>query len=193
MLNQNQGEILVQLARQEIEQHLHMDVSNPVPEAELSDPIFSIKHGVFVTLHKREALRGCIGSLEAVEPLRDAVRRHAINAAFHDHRFEPVSPAEVPALHIEVSILSTPQKLDYTDARELPSLLTPQEDGVIIRSSGGLGATFLPQVWKQLPQAELFLGHLCRKAGLDEHAWLHDRLEVATYRVQYFEESRLTG
>ncbi len=193
MLNQKQGKILVQLARQEIEQHLHMDASNPVSEADLNDPIFSIKHGVFVTLHKREALRGCIGSLQGFEPLCDAVRRHAINAAFHDHRFEPVSPAEVPLLHIEVSILSPPQKLDYSSGQELLSLLTPQEDGVIIRSATGLGATFLPQVWKQLPQPELFLGHLCRKAGLAEHAWLHDQLEVETYRVQYFEESRHTG
>ncbi|PIE57806.1 MAG: AMMECR1 domain-containing protein [Desulfobulbus propionicus] len=193
MLNQKQGEVLVQLARQEIEHHLHMMVSTPVFATKLNDPVFFIQSGVFVSLYKRAALRGCVGSLRAIEPLLDAVRRHAVNAAFHDHRFQPVVSSEVPSLHIEVSLLSKPRRLNYTKGYELPSLLTPHQDGVILRSAAGSSATFLPQVWNKLPQPDLFLNHLCRKNGLEENAWLYDRLEVETYRVQYFEESPSKG
>ncbi len=95
MLTETQGRLLVRLVRQQIEEHLNLPQSDPVSEEELADPIFQEKRGVFVTLHKREALRGCIGSLVGVESILAGIKRHALNAAFHDSRFQPVSPDEL--------------------------------------------------------------------------------------------------
>jgi len=188
MLTAEQGNILVRLARQTIAEHLHLDVAEPVRPEELTDPELQARRGVFVTLNKRGALRGCIGSLIGQESIVDGVRRHALNAAFHDSRFPPVEAREVPELHIDISVLTEPRPLAYSDGEDLISKLRPGIDGVILKASGGRGATFLPQVWEQVPDPQLFLGHLCRKAGLADTAWLSGELEVETYQVQHFEE-----
>jgi len=90
---------------------------------------------------------------------------------------------------IEVSILTKPQALAFRDGQDLIKKLRAHVDGVIIRK-GHASATFLPQVWEQLPRAEDFLTHLCMKAGLPSDAWKNSELEVLTYRVQYFEENQ---
>ena len=133
-------------------------------------------------------MRGCIGNLTANEPLSEGVRRNAINAAFHDPRFPPLTDKELDEVDIEVSILTEPQPLDYVDGEDLLTRLRVDVDGVIIRK-GHASATFLPQVWEQLPDPEEFLGHLCMKAGLSSDAWRQNKLDVLTYQVQYFEES----
>ena len=93
-------------------------------------------------------------------------------------------------MHIEVSVLSEPQPLITADADDLVRRLRPGVDGVILRGPNGEQATFLPQVWQQLKRPELFLDHLCRKAGLPGDAWRSGRLRVFTYQVQSFEEPR---
>ena len=189
MLTEEQGKALLQLARQRIEGHLGI-ASGDADGREPAGVVVREKRGVFVTLHRGGALRGCIGSLAATEPLVDAVKRNAVNAAFHDPRFEPLTVAELPDLHIEVSILTEPQPLPHADADELLRLLRPGVDGVILQGSGDEQATFLPQVWQQLPLPVQFLGHLCRKAGLAENAWRSGKLRIHTYQVQSFEEPR---
>lgn len=193
MLTPQQGQTLVRLAREQIERHLGRTPEQPVDEAQLAVPALQQRLGVFVTLHKRGDLRGCIGSLTGAEPVVDGIRHQAINAAFHDHRFDPVTVAELPLLHVEVSVLTEPQALDYQGADHLLELLRPGVDGVILQGPGGASATFLPQVWRQLPAPEQFLGHLCRKAGLAEGAWRSGRLRILTYEVQSFEEPRSGG
>ncbi|HHL34300.1 MAG TPA: AmmeMemoRadiSam system protein A [Desulfobulbaceae bacterium] len=188
MLNEKQGNILLRLARQTIAKHLNLPVSEPVEEVELADPGLQAKRGVFVTLNKHGALRGCIGSLVGQESIIDGVRRHALNAAFHDSRFPPVTADEVPSLRIDVSVLSEPRPLEYRDDQDLVRKLRPHVDGVILRAPGGAGATFLPQVWDQLPDPQLFLSRLCLKAGLPQMAWQSGQLEIDTYQVQHFEE-----
>lgn len=190
MLTQQQGQILIRLARQQIEERLGGTVSQPVTAEELEAPAFFEKRGVFVTLHKKNNLRGCIGSLAAVEGLADGIKRNALNAAFQDYRFDPLTAEELADLHIEVSILTEPQPLNYATADQLVRLLRPMVDGVILQGPGGASATFLPQVWQQLPMVEQFLGHLCRKAGLADGAWRSGTLQISTYQVQSFEESR---
>jgi AmmeMemoRadiSam system protein A len=190
MLSEQQGQLLVRLARQTIEHHLGKTPASPVSEKELAQPALREPRGVFVTLHKRRDLRGCIGSLAAVEPLVDGVRRNAINAAFHDFRFNPVIVDELAQLDVEVSVLTEPTPLEYERAEDLLHLLQPGRDGVILEGPGQARATFLPQVWQQLPTVEPFLGHLCRKAGLPETAWRSGKLTLSTYRVQSFAESR---
>ena len=190
MLTETQGQILVRLVRQQIEEHLNLPLSDRVSEEDVADPAFQEQRGVFVTLHKKEALRGCIGSLVGAESIHAGIKRHALNAAFHDSRFQPVTADELHDLHIEVSVLSEPQELTYADGDDLVKKLRPERDGLILRAPGGAGATFLPQVWKQLPDPNAFLSHLCTKAGLVPTAWKTDRLEIQTYQVQYFEEPR---
>lgn len=97
------------------------------------------------------------------------------------------SADEFNNIDLEISILSKPVNLSYTDANDLLSKLTPEVDGVII-TKGRYRATFLPQVWQQLSDKKLFLSNLCRKAGLRDDEWKKGNLEVMTYTVQYFEE-----
>ncbi|NLX18516.1 MAG: AmmeMemoRadiSam system protein A [Desulfobulbus sp.] len=186
MITHEQGQLLIRLARQQIETHLGIPPTSPVSQKELTDPALQQKRGVFITLHKHGALRGCIGSLTAVEPVIQGVQRNALNAAFHDHRFTALTVDELPDLQIEVSVLTTPEPLTYNDVNELVRRLRPDIDGVILKSPDGASATFLPQVWQQLPDAAIFLDHLCRKAGLAADAWRSGQLSVFTYQVQSF-------
>ncbi len=190
ILTEQQGNALLRLARQRIENRLITPAANPVETEELNDPAFLEKRGVFVTLHKGHDLRGCIGSLVGQESIVNGIKHNAISAAFHDYRFEPLTATELPDLHVEISILTEPQPLAYRSSDELPRLLRPAVDGVILQGPGGASATFLPQVWQQLPVPEQFLGHLCRKAGLTEDAWRSGTLQILTYQVQSFEEPR---
>ena len=189
-LSASQGDVLVQLARQTLMEKLGKTVppaeSEPL-KAALSDQCYQLHNGTFVTLKINGRLRGCIGNLTATEPLSEGVRRNAINAAFHDPRFAPLTEPELEQAEIEISILTEPQPLDYTDGSDLLNKLRTNIDGVIIRK-GHASATFLPQVWEQLPEPEDFLSHLCMKAGLSSNAWRDTKLEVQTYQVQYFEE-----
>jgi AmmeMemoRadiSam system protein A len=184
------GRALVKMARETIENSLGIGTKNDDPEdALLKDPVMGQKHGVFVTLTTHGDLRGCIGFLEGREPVKEAVRHNALNAAFNDPRFPPLRASEVGDVDIEVSILTEPAPLDYSGGADLLAKLRPGVDGVIIRS-GLHAATFLPQVWDQLPDKKEFLGHLCLKAGLPANAWERGNLEVQTYQVQHFEEQR---
>lgn len=144
----------------------------------------------FVTLKKAGQLRGCIGSLVAVTSLLSSVHENALHAAFDDYRFSPVTSAELGQLVLEISILSLPQKVSYQNPQELLKILRPGIDGVILRS-GSARATFLPQVWEQLPRVEDFLGHLCRKAGLTASCWQTMHPELETYTVEAFSEEDL--
>ena len=190
LLTAKQGAVLLRLARQTIEEELGIPATAPVTPAELDDPELRQYRGVFVTLNKRGALRGCIGSLLGIEPMIDGIRRHAVNAALRDHRFPMVSGDEVEELQIDISILTPPQNLAYTDGNDLLQKLRPHVDGVILKGPGGASATFLPQVWEQLPIAEMFLDHLCLKAGLAKDSWRSGDLTVQTYQVQHFEEQQ---
>lgn len=165
-----------------------MTPTDPVSEKELADPIFRQHKPLFVTLNIRGLLRGCIGSLIATESIIDAIRRHAVNAAFLDQRFPPVTEDEVAELEINISLLTDPQPLEYQTADDLERKLRPGIDGVILRDPSMGAATFLPQVWEQLPTVPLFLGHLCGKAGLPEDTWQKRHVQILTYQVQYFKE-----
>ncbi|PIE70123.1 MAG: AMMECR1 domain-containing protein [Deltaproteobacteria bacterium] len=181
-----QGAALVKLARHTLETALMQPETGGAPD--LSDAAFDRCQGVFVTLHKTGVLRGCIGSLEGRRQLRTEVAENARSAAFEDPRFPPLSAAELALVDLEVSVLSEPQPLDYASADDLLGKLRPGIDGVIL-AQGRARATFLPQVWDQLPDATSFLGHLCMKAGLPENAWRQGRAEIWTYQVQYFTEA----
>lgn len=150
-------------------------------------PELAAPGAVFVTLNLYGALRGCIGSLVAYRPLIDDLIDNARAAAFRDPRFLPLSLTEFDEIEIEVSILSTPQHLEYSSTADLKSKIRPGVDGVVLSLSGHR-ATFLPQVWEQLPTFELFFSHLCQKAELNGTCLEnHPRIEV--YQVEKIKEA----
>jgi AmmeMemoRadiSam system protein A len=185
-LSEEEGRYLVSEARRTIEGSLFGN-KGEAPSMGVLSPKFHERHGTFVTLTKGGQLRGCIGHILPSESVIEGVRTNAINAAFHDPRFPPVSGEEWRKIKIEVSVLTSPRPLAYASAQELLERLRPNVDGVILKK-GSRQATFLPQVWEQLPRAEEFLTHLCLKAGLDGAAWKRGDLEISTYQVQAFEE-----
>lgn len=141
----------------------------------------------FVTLTIDSKLRGCIGTLEAYQPLVVDVYEHAIAAGLQDYRFPPVQPNELPLIKIEISRLTKPQKLEYTTSEELIQKLRQGVDGVIL-SYGHYRATFLPQVWEKLPNPEEFLSQLSMKMGLSHNAWKEVPMDVSIYQVEEFSE-----
>jgi AmmeMemoRadiSam system protein A len=166
-----------------------LDAAHNPPEGSADAfPALEEKRGCFVTLHKAGALRGCIGTIEPVNSLVANVKDNALKAAFSDPRFLPVKSEELPKIEIEISVLSVPQSLDYIDGEDLLRKLEPGVHGVIL-TQGWHAATFLPQVWVQLPEKESFLSSLCAKAGLPGKAWQDKKTQVKVYEVEYFSES----
>jgi AmmeMemoRadiSam system protein A len=176
------GPVLTALARQAISEAFQALPKPATPELEfLSRPGAS-----FVTLTQDGQLRGCIGTLEAHRPLGADIRSNARAAAFFDPRFPPLRADELDRTRIEVSVLSVPEPIQFSDRADLVAQLRPGVDGLILDADQG-HATFLPQVWDQLPEPEVFLRHLLRKAGLPAQYWGPD-VRVARYVVTAFEE-----
>lgn len=140
----------------------------------------------FVTLMLDGELRGCIGSLEAHRPLKADVRENAIAAAFRDPRFPPLKAHELPRIRVEVSLLTPPEPLAVSCEEELRHRLRPGEDGIIFRV-GQRRATFLPQVWEQLPTPGLFMARLKEKAGFPADYWSKD-VHIERYGVRKWKE-----
>jgi AmmeMemoRadiSam system protein A len=177
---------LLAIARDSIASQLRDKIESQLDLAALP-PELQAPGACFVTLTLAGNLRGCIGSLEARQPLAADVQEHAGDAAFRDFRFSPLSESEFKDLHIEVSVLSAPVPLHYAHPETLPGLLHPGDDGVIL-ARGMRRATFLPQVWEQVPDPTSFLDMLCEKMGFDYDLWRREKLDVFTYRVECFGE-----
>lgn len=154
-------------------------------EAPREHPALDAPGACFVTLTRHGALRGCIGQLEATRSLRRDVMENARAAAFRDPRFAPLTPAEWVGLVVEVSVLGEARYHACPRIENALALIEPGQDGVIL-SAGAKRATFLPQVWAQLPQAREFLAQLQQKAGLGR-AWPED-MQVGLYRVDKYVE-----
>lgn len=139
-------------------------------------------HGAsFVTLHLNENLRGCIGTLEAYQPLITDISEHAYAAAFQDPRFPCVTSDEIPKLKISISILTAAVPVSFISEKDLLTQLQLGLDGIILEA-GSHKATFLPSVWEQLPTAEKFLNHLKIKAGLNKNDW-PEKLTISRYHT----------
>ena len=186
-LTPEEQQTLLRMAREAIEFGVKGKKLPPLNESTLTAPLR--EHGAsFITLTIRGQLRGCIGALEARQPLATDVREHAIAAALEDPRFPPVREDELSRIQIEVSCLTRPVPLEYKDAADLLSKLRPHVDGVILRD-GHRRATFLPQVWEKIPDPAEFMDNLCYKMGVSENAWRIKHLDVLIYQVEEFSES----
>lgn len=139
----------------------------------------------FVTLEIGKQLRGCIGSLEAYQPLIQDVAQNAYSAAFRDSRFYPLTEEEYPKITKHISVLSQPVPIQFASEEDLLSQLHPRLDGLILSDRGCRG-TFLPAVWESLPTPESFLRHLKLKAGLPEDYW-SNTIKVEKYTTEIVE------
>ncbi len=185
--NEEKKRVLLSLARQSIAQGLDgkqlLDLEAMLQE----NPWLKEKGAAFVTLNtKQGALRGCIGSLVAHRKLYEDVIKNAQNAAFNDPRFVPLRKDELGNVKVEVSLLTPAKPLAYSSIEDLKSKIHVGQDGVVLKQ-GQYQATFLPQVWEQLPSFELFFKNLCKKAGLKEMC-LENKPEISVYHVEKYEE-----
>jgi uncharacterized protein len=192
-LTEQEQKILLDIARSAIQSTIKG--SQPVPMEEVLEK-FDLKYippqlqkdgATFVTITKDDELRGCIGTLEAYQPLFEDVREHAIAAATQDYRFSPIGIEELSQIKIEISYLSEPEDFKYKDSQELLEKVRPNIDGVTF-IDGQRRATFLPQVWDKLPNKEAFFDHLCLKMGVPINTWRKGKLLVQIYQVEEFHE-----
>jgi AmmeMemoRadiSam system protein A len=185
-LTLDEQKVLLRMAREAMECAVRGEKLPPLDPTELSTNLRE-KGASFVTLTIRGQLRGCIGTLEAHQPLANDVRERAVSAALDDPRFPQVREDELSRIQVEVSRLTRPVPLEYIDAEDLLSKLKPHVDGVILKD-GFRRATFLPQVWEKIPNPSEFLENLCYKMGTNADQWRRKHLDVLVYQVEEFHE-----
>lgn len=184
-LGDDQRRCLLELARKSIRHGLEYGCPLGILVPDYPDALRRIAAS-FVTLHWGGQLRGCIGHLEAFEPLVEDVVGNAWSAAFRDPRFRPVTAAEFPGLHIHISVLSPPHPVHFLNEANLLRQIRPGLDGLIL-ADGRHRGTFLPSVWEALPSVDDFWRHLKVKAGLPPDYW-SGSLTVQRYHTESFEE-----
>ncbi len=177
---------LLAIARQTIESGFDT-LSAPRIELPDHDDRLSSHAAVFVTLTQSGALRGCVGSLQALEPLAQAVSNAAFNAAFRDRRFAPLAADEIAATRIDISVLSPPQTIAADSRQSLLAQLRSGVDGLIVEDRG-YRATFLPKVWEKIESPEDFVSQLFLKAGLAADHWSRS-LTLQRYQTFDFGEN----
>jgi AmmeMemoRadiSam system protein A len=183
-LNEDEKQILLRLAREAIVCAVEGKALPALDRTTLT-PALRDEGASFVTLTIQGRLRGCIGAIEPYQSLVDDVREHAIAAALEDFRFPTVQASELDKIEIEISRLTFPQQLEYSDGKDLLEKLRPHVDGVIIKD-GYQRATFLPQVWEKIPDKTKFMDELCFKMGAAPDIWRKKHLDVLTYQVEEF-------
>ncbi len=153
-------------------------------------PFLEKRAAVFVTLNKRDQLRGCIGSLQAHRTLIDDLVSNSRSAAFKDLRFSPLTKDELGKLEVEVSLLTAPEEIAYDSVDSLRRQVVVGNDGIVLEYKKQR-ATYLPQVWEQLTTFDDFFTSLCQKAGLGQGCLgLHPK--VSRYHVKKYSEKSLS-
>ncbi len=183
-LNENAQRTLLVLARTSITHGLNH--GTPLQPDDHYDFPLSEPGASFVTLTMNGELRGCIGSLQAHQPLFIDVCENAYAAAFRDSRFTPPDMRDLEHLHIEISVLTPLEEIRFDSEDHLLNQLEPFEDGLVLQDGHHRG-TFLPLVWEKLPDKHSFLSQLKLKAGLAPNYW-SDSLRCYRYHTVIFEE-----
>lgn len=176
------SEFIINLCKTTIDSvftHIPVNISFP--------DVFKETGACFVTLKEYDNLRGCIGSIIAHRPLIDDIISHAKNAAFNDTRFTPVTKDETDKLKINVSLLSVPKKIYFRGENDLLSKIVPHKDGIIIKDKM-YQAVYLPSVWEELPDKNVFLKSLKMKAGLSPD-YFSTTFEAYRFYTEYIEEN----
>ncbi|MBL0143903.1 MAG: AmmeMemoRadiSam system protein A [Betaproteobacteria bacterium] len=175
----DRGLVLVSIAREAIGERLGLALPRHRDEPWLAQPA-----ATFVTLQLEEELRGCIGSIDPRRALGEDVVHNARAAAFSDPRFVPLTAVEFESVSVEVSVLSPRMPLVAASEAEAAAALRPGVDGVYLEYEG-LAATFLPQVWDDLPEPVEFLAALRHKARLPARFW-DARIRLTRYTVEKY-------
>lgn len=176
-----ENHVLLDIAKKSIEEKFDSSIKINKEQLLKDFPFLAQNGATFVTLTLNNQLRGCIGSLQAHRQLLDDLISNAFAAAFEDPRFYELTLDEFKKVKIEISILSTPVEVIYTDIEDLKSKIKPNIHGVILQKDGRR-STFLPQVWEQLPTFEEFFSHLCYKGSFEPNC-LEFHPDVFTYEV----------
>jgi AmmeMemoRadiSam system protein A len=179
-LSESARRALLDLARGALEAHFRAE---PAPRlASDRAETFGEARGLFVTLHRRGQLRGCIGTLAPTGDLTRVVAEYALRAALEDPRFPPLSAGELPECEIEISVLTAPREIRG------PGDVVIGEDGLIIEVGGRRGL-LLPQVATEWGfDAERFLVEVSRKAGLAPDAWRRPDARIWAFGAEVFSE-----
>jgi AmmeMemoRadiSam system protein A len=185
LLNLEEQKQMLLLARDSITFGLNTKKVMTINPKEYSETLRKIQSS-FVTLHKAGQLRGCIGALVPRNPLVLDIVEHAYAAAFSDPRFPALKEEEFDQINISISVLNPSNDIPCESEAILLDSLRPKEDGLILKETGH-SATFLPSVWKQLPDKKEFLKNLKQKAGLREEYW-SETISFERYSVQEFSE-----
>ncbi|MBP9695138.1 MAG: AmmeMemoRadiSam system protein A [Candidatus Magasanikbacteria bacterium] len=189
VISVNDKNFLLSLARKALEKFLFSGIELEISDKEIISETLNRNLATFVTIrnHKTNTLRGCVGHLEPVLPLYKDVIANAISAATADNRFDPVSYTELPDLRIEISVLSPfTYQGNFSDKKILGNV--DYGTGVYITDNQGHSATYLPDVWEELPDKSDFFDSICEKAGLTKDFWKKMPLRVYTYSTIKFEE-----
>jgi len=185
---ENPGEVLIPIARSAISKNLGRSYFYSATFEDM--PWLHEKGASFVTLTQNQNLRGCIGTLEAHRPLLIDVKANAKAAAFRDPRFSPLTIHELDSTEIEISLLSAMQPMVFSGEQDALAQLKTGIDGVVFEF-GRYRSTFLPQVWEQLPDADVFMAHLKHKAGLQPGFW-DKEVKLYRYTVSKWKEKDIT-
>ena len=188
-LNTKDKKTLLKLARQSIQTGLDNGVPVSINDLDY-DSALQVKAACFVTLTINHQLRGCIGHLEAIQPLVKDVAENAFSAAFRDPRFPALSKDELSRCDLEISVLTPPQPMSFDSEADLLDQIQPGTDGLILEDGLKRG-TFLPSVWESLPEKQQFWDHLKLKAGLPVNHW-SDSVKVSRYHSLAFSEEDLS-
>ena len=165
MFNKEQKDIILKIAKDAIKEAVLGVRVVDRDELVREYPFLLEKGAVFVTINEFNNLRGCIGSIIAHRALVDDIIENAKSAALSDPRFKPLGRDELDKIEVEVSVLTPPKVLEYSDIDDLKRKIKPNVHGVILNYRGHQ-ATYLPSVWEQLSDFDLFFRSLCQKAGL---------------------------
>ena len=182
-LSKEEQETCLRVARQSIKHGLEETGALRVNISDYSKNLQQ-KLASFVTLHIDEKLRGCIGALQAHQPLINDISEHAHAAAFQDPRFPALQKDEYKQLDVKISVLGTPEEMSFDSEEHLLQQIRPDVDGLIIEYGYHRG-TFLPSVWEQLPDKKEFFNHLKMKANLGKD-WWDDSVKVSRYETFSF-------
>jgi len=189
------GKFLVRLARKTVDEYVTQKRKPETPE-DTSEQL-RLKSGVFVTLNSisgnQVILRGCIGRPYPTQPLVEATIDSSVDSAVNDPRFPQVTPTELDNIIIDLSVLTPPKKIEYTNPEDLLNLVKVGRDG-LIAVRGMWKGLLLPQVpvdWNWNTQE--FLEHTCNKAGLPEDAWKDQETEFMSFQAEIFGEETPRG
>lgn len=185
-LNEREKDYLLKLARQTLKHYYDTGEVFQFDKSEVPERLLAVQ-GAFVTLEKNKQLRGCIGYIEPINELYQAVVDNVIAAALHDSRFTPVTKDELIDIKIEISVLSVPKERQEISPGSRHRELRPLIDGVVLKQ-GNRTSTYLPQVWEELSDPIQFLTSLCQKGGMHGNCWKDEEVKMYTYQAEVFGE-----